>query len=78
MIGVNSKMKDGNGKYVYSGQRLKLKEPTPGELSLDFPVSWGKYNGFQFMGRRLDQYTLEKYVIVKDISWWDKIRIKCV
>lgn len=78
MIGVNSKMKDANGKTVYSGQRLRIQKPVPGEIVLDFPVSWGLYNGFQFMGRRLDQYTLEKYVISRDISWWDKIRIKCV
>lgn len=71
-------MKDGNGKTVYSGQRLRLKNPPPGDLSLDWPVSWGLYNGFQFMGRKLEQYTLEKYVIYKDVSWWNKIKLKCV
>lgn len=78
MKGVFANLVDANGKKIYSGQRMALKNPDPGELNLDLPVSWSKYSGFQFAGRRLTPYIAEKYVIVSDISSWDKIKPKFV
>jgi len=78
MIGVKSKFKDGNGKAIYSGQRLWLKNPEPGELNLSFLVYWNKDIGFRFRGQMITEFIADKYVICEDILWIQKILPKCV
>ena len=78
MVGVKSNFHDADGRVIYSGQRLQLKDPEAGKINISFPVSWSKYNGFRFKGLMLDQYMLDKYIVVKDISWFQKITPKWI
>lgn len=78
MVGVKSNFHDADGRVIYSGQRLQLKDDEAGKINLSFPVSWSKYNGFRFKGQMLDQYVLNKYVIFQDISWFQKVTPKWI
>jgi hypothetical protein len=71
MVGVKSQFTDKNGKVIYSGQKL-----SNGFFQAN--VYWNKDIGFRFRGQMLMQYTLDKYEITKDISWFQKVLPKWI